>query len=120
MPQLCHLPKPRASASLTAHLLPQIEEDKLTKIAKANWQGEQAQGKAFDPELVKRIYDTDLHGALKTAPPLRPVMLLEVSQVGGCWAGFLTSKPKALLRRSRYLLSADSEDEQGQVKARRW
>ena len=54
----------------------------MTKIAKANWQGEGAKGKAFDPELVKRIYDVDLHGSAKTAPPLRPIMLLEVSQVG--------------------------------------
>ena len=65
-------------------MLLQIEEDKLTKVAKAHWQGEQAQSKPFDPELVKRIYDSDLHGGQKTPPPLRPVMLLEVSQVCIC------------------------------------
>ena len=32
--------------------------------------------------LVKRIYDSDQHGAAKMAPPLRTIMLLEVSFLG--------------------------------------
>ena len=56
----------------------QIEEDQLTKVAKEHWRDKPA-GAAFDAELVKRIYDSDLHGSAKTAAPLRTVMLLEVS-----------------------------------------
>lgn len=65
--------------------LSEIQRDQLTMIAAANWSrvGDAKEKKpAFDPELVKRIYETELRvkeGQRKTVP-LQRVMILEVSQ----------------------------------------
>ncbi|KAJ9693661.1 hypothetical protein PVL29_009558 [Vitis rotundifolia] len=62
----------------------EIQRDRLTKIAEANWSkaGEDSKPKEpFDPKLVKEIYETELvvSGGRKTVP-LQRVMVLEVSQ----------------------------------------
>lgn len=65
--------------------LSEIQRDQLTMIAAANWSkaGDASQHKKpFDPELVKKIYQTELSvtaGQRKTVP-LQRVMILEVSQ----------------------------------------
>ncbi|XP_040368327.1 RNA helicase aquarius-like isoform X2 [Rosa chinensis] len=66
--------------------LSEIQRDQLTMIAAANWSkagGDAGQvKKAFDSELVKKIYETELcvkEGQRKTVP-LQRVMILEVSQ----------------------------------------
>ncbi|KAF8043054.1 hypothetical protein BT93_A1408 [Corymbia citriodora subsp. variegata] len=75
-------------ASIT---LSEIQRDRLTKIAAANWlvSGDEGGGgeaggtgrRPFDAELVKEIYETELvvKGGRKTVP-LQRVMMLEVSQ----------------------------------------
>ncbi|XP_052182248.1 uncharacterized protein LOC127794949 [Diospyros lotus] len=62
----------------------EIQRDRLTKIAVANWSkagSGEAPKKPFSPELVKEIYDTELlvKGGRKPVP-LQRVMILEVSQ----------------------------------------
>ncbi|CBI17729.3 unnamed protein product, partial [Vitis vinifera] len=62
----------------------EIQRDRLTKIAEANWSkaGDGSKPiKPFDPNLVKEIYETELVvlGGRKTVP-LQRVMILEVSQ----------------------------------------
>ncbi|KAH7528063.1 hypothetical protein FEM48_Zijuj05G0031900 [Ziziphus jujuba var. spinosa] len=65
--------------------LSEIQRDRLTKIATANWAkaGDSVTPKKpFDPELVKEIYETELlikEGQRKPVP-LQRVMILEVSQ----------------------------------------
>lgn len=63
--------------------LNEIQRDRLTTIAAANWlkSGESVPHKPFDPQLVKEIYETELvvKGGRKTVP-LQRVMILEVSQ----------------------------------------
>ncbi|KAK3422889.1 hypothetical protein EUGRSUZ_G03254 [Eucalyptus grandis] len=84
--------KPGSSlpASIT---LSEIQRDRLTQIAAANWlvssgggeagggEAEGGGGRPFDPELVKDIYETELvvKGGRKPVP-LQRVMILEVSQ----------------------------------------
>ncbi|KAL5700077.1 hypothetical protein ACHQM5_025575 [Ranunculus cassubicifolius] len=62
--------------------LDEIQRDKLTKIAAANWAKSSTQLLApFNPHLVKEIYQTELF--VKTGEktvPLHRVMMLEVSQ----------------------------------------
>ncbi|KAK7308329.1 hypothetical protein VNO77_41931 [Canavalia gladiata] len=64
--------------------LSEIQRDRLTKIAEANWLkgGDAARPKeAFDPELVHKIYETELLVKEGSKPvPLQRVMILEVSQ----------------------------------------
>lgn len=65
--------------------LSEIQRDRLTKIAEANWliSGEAAQNprNAFDGGLVKQIYETELLVKEGSKPvPLQRVMILEVSQ----------------------------------------
>ncbi|XP_072992424.1 uncharacterized protein [Typha latifolia] len=66
------------SGSIT---LLEIQRDRLTKIAAANW-GKSAEGEKFDPELVREIYETELRvsGSGRRTVPLQRVMILEVSQ----------------------------------------
>lgn len=64
--------------------LDEIQRDRLTKIATANWSkvsDPSKPEKPFDPELVKKIYETELSvkEGRKTVP-LQRVMILEVSQ----------------------------------------
>lgn len=65
--------------------LSEIQRDRLTKIATANWSkaGESGEPRMpFDAELVKEIYETELlvkEGQRKPVP-LQRVMILEVSQ----------------------------------------
>lgn len=65
--------------------LSEIQRDRLTKIAAANWSkaGESGEPRRpFDAELVKEIYETELlvkEGQRKPVP-LQRVMILEVSQ----------------------------------------
>ena len=62
--------------------LTEIQRDRLTKIAAANWLKSSDQPKKpFSPELVKEIYETELlvKGGRKPVP-LQRVMILEVSQ----------------------------------------
>uniref|UniRef100_A0A1D1XQ76 Intron-binding protein aquarius n=1 Tax=Anthurium amnicola TaxID=1678845 RepID=A0A1D1XQ76_9ARAE len=64
------------SASIT---LSEIQRDRVTKIAAANWSKPAA---GFKPDLVREIYETELllaRGGRKTVP-LQRVMILEVSQ----------------------------------------
>lgn len=71
----------------SAITLVEIQRDRLTKIAAANWSssraggGEGEEGTPFSEELVKEIYETELavRGGRKTVP-LQRVMILEVSQ----------------------------------------
>ncbi|PKI38953.1 hypothetical protein CRG98_040661 [Punica granatum] len=65
--------------------LSEIQRDRLTKIASANWlkSGDNAEQKKeeFDPGLVKEIYETELLVKSGRKPvPLQRVMILEVSQ----------------------------------------
>ncbi|KAL5982160.1 hypothetical protein ACLOJK_016229 [Asimina triloba] len=66
------------SSSIT---LVEIQRDRLTKIAAANWAKTGANLRPFDPNLVKEIYETELLviGGRKPVP-LQRVMILEVSQ----------------------------------------
>ncbi|GAA0161608.1 RNA helicase [Lithospermum erythrorhizon] len=61
----------------------EIQKDRLTKIATENWSigADSDSEKGFSPELVKKIYDTELtvKGGRKSVP-LQRVMILEVSQ----------------------------------------
>lgn len=75
--------KPGAALPSTI-TLSEIQRDRLTKIAAANWSkagGGSKPDKQFDPELVKEIYETELlvKGGRKPVP-LQRVMILEVSQ----------------------------------------
>ncbi|VVA28889.1 PREDICTED: intron-binding aquarius [Prunus dulcis] len=73
------------SALPSSITLSEIQRDRLTMIAAANWSktGDTSQPKQpLDPELVKEIYQTELsvkEGQRKTVP-LQRVMILEVSQ----------------------------------------
>ena len=61
----------------------QIAADKLTKIAEENWSTavrSKAKAPAFKPSIVDQIYTTELNGDQDTAPKLKRVMLLEISQ----------------------------------------
>lgn len=65
--------------------LSEIQRDRLTKIAMANWSkaGDPIKSKKpFDPELVKEIYETELliKEDQRKPVPLQRVMVLEVSQ----------------------------------------
>ncbi|XP_028795937.1 RNA helicase aquarius [Neltuma alba] len=75
--------KPGATLPSTI-TLSEIQRDRLTKIAEANWliTGDPARPKnLFDPELVKKIYETELLVKEGHKPvPLQRVMILEVSQ----------------------------------------
>lgn len=78
-------PEQRPGASLSGSItLLEIQRDRLTKIAAENWVrtagGDPSAGR-FDPELVRKIYETELlvSGERKTVP-LHRVMILEVSQ----------------------------------------
>jgi len=64
-------------------LFVQIAADKLTKIAEENWSTavrSKAKAPAFKPSIVDQIYTTELNGDQDTAPKLKRVMLLEISQ----------------------------------------
>ncbi|BFG20393.1 hypothetical protein CerSpe_066670 [Prunus speciosa] len=76
----------KSGSSLPSSItLSEIQRDRLTMIAAANWSktGDTSQPKQpFEPELVKEIYQTELsvkEGQRKTVP-LQRVMILEVSQ----------------------------------------
>nr|KYP45791.1 Intron-binding protein aquarius [Cajanus cajan] len=66
--------------------LSEIQRDRLTKIAEANWlvSGDVARAKKekeFDPDLVRKIYESELLVKEGSKPvPLQRVMILEVSQ----------------------------------------
>lgn len=64
--------------------LSEIQRDRLTKIAAANWlnSGENVEEKKpFDPDVVREIYETELLVKKERKPvPLQRVMILEVSQ----------------------------------------
>nr|XP_027114072.1 RNA helicase aquarius-like [Coffea arabica] len=75
--------KPGTNLS-TSITLTEIQRDRLTKIAAANWAktGDSTSAKKpFSPQLVKEIYDNELtvKGGRKSVP-LQRVMILEVSQ----------------------------------------
>ena len=61
----------------------QIAEDPLSQLAAANWaspSGDTAKLPAFKPALVVDIYRKHLGGGSDKPPPLKRVMLLELSQ----------------------------------------
>lgn len=61
----------------------QIAADKLTKIAEENWSTavkSKAKAPPFKPSIVDQIYTSELNGNQDTAPKLKRVMLLEISQ----------------------------------------
>lgn len=66
--------------------LVEIQRDRLTKIAEANWSNTATDKEKppFSAELVKEIYETELlvkeDGRLRRTVPLQRVMILEVSQ----------------------------------------
>ncbi|QCD89340.1 RNA helicase aquarius [Vigna unguiculata] len=75
------------SGAVTSSItLSEIQRDRLTKIAEANWltSGEAAatrEKKELDPDLVRKIYETELLVKEGSKPvPLQRVMILEVSQ----------------------------------------
>lgn len=78
-------PEQRPGGNVTSSItLLEIQRDRLTEIAAANWlkgSGVAGADRKFDPELVKEIYETELlvFGGRKTVP-LQRVMILEVSQ----------------------------------------
>lgn len=74
--------KPPPIGSLAGPItLSEIQRDRLTRIAAANW-GHSATEREFKPELVKEIYETELMvtGRGRKTVPLHRVMILEVSQ----------------------------------------
>nr|XP_043623810.1 RNA helicase aquarius [Erigeron canadensis] len=73
-------PGTNISSSIT---LVEIQRDRLTKIANANWA--KTEKPAYNAELVKEIYETELKvkeeaGGARRTVPLQRVMILEVSQ----------------------------------------
>ena len=68
--------------------LVEIQRDRLTKIAAANWSKAASDNEKppFSAELVKEIYETELlvkedkSGRMRRTVPLQRVMILEVSQ----------------------------------------
>lgn len=76
--------KPGGALLSSTITLSEIQRDRLTKIAEVNWlrTGDPTKPKnPFDPELVKKIYDTELTVKEGQKPvPLQRVMILEVSQ----------------------------------------
>ena len=61
----------------------QIAADKLTKIADGNWSTavrSKSEPPAFKPSIVDQIYTSELNGNQDTAPKLKRIMLLEISQ----------------------------------------
>lgn len=62
--------------------LKEIATDRLTRIAQDNWLSNAPgiKAAAFKPELVVDIYKEELGGGDSTAPSLRRVVLLEISQ----------------------------------------
>lgn len=87
--------KPGSTTLPSSITLSEIQRDRLTKIASANWLktttsavadggdmlAEEEERRGFDAELVKKIYETELKvkEGRKTVP-LQRVMILEVSQ----------------------------------------
>ncbi|KAG5565094.1 hypothetical protein RHGRI_001101 [Rhododendron griersonianum] len=92
----------------SAITLVEIQRDRLTKIAAANWSssraggGEGEEGPPFSEELVKEIYETELavRGGRKTVP-LQRVMILEFRENVAAWICFYDKKDmfKAFLER---------------------
>lgn len=79
--------KPGSTTLPNSITLSEIQRDRLTKIADANWLKtggtdiEEKEKEAFDSELVKQIYETELKVTEGRKPvPLQRVMILEVSQ----------------------------------------
>lgn len=70
--------KPGSNITGSSITLLEIQRDRLTKIAQANWA---KTGESFSADLVKEIYEEELlvKGGRKTVP-LQRVMILEVSQ----------------------------------------
>lgn len=67
----------------TLHGCLQIAADKLTKIAEDNWSTamrSKPKPPAFKPSIVDQIYTSELNGNQDTAPKLKRIMLLEISQ----------------------------------------
>lgn len=61
----------------------EIAADKLTKIAEDNWSTamrSKPKPPAFKPSIVDQIYTSELNGNQDTAPKLKRIMLLEISQ----------------------------------------
>ncbi|GMH30504.1 hypothetical protein Nepgr_032347 [Nepenthes gracilis] len=85
-----HIAVDKASDSISISHAPnsitlnEIQRDRLTKIAAANWLrtgGASEPKKPFSPELVREIYETELLVKVGRKPvPLQRVMILEVSQ----------------------------------------
>ncbi|CAK9138187.1 unnamed protein product [Ilex paraguariensis] len=78
-------PESKPGSNLPSSItLSEIQRDRLTKIAEANWVktgGDSGPKKPFSHQLVKEIYETELvvKGGRKPVP-LQRVMILEVSQ----------------------------------------
>ncbi|KAF8728858.1 hypothetical protein HU200_018147 [Digitaria exilis] len=72
------VPAPTGGASIT---LLDIQRDRLTRVAAEHW-GTPAAAAAFDADLVREIYATELRveGRGRKTVPLHRVMILEVSQ----------------------------------------
>ncbi|KAL3158109.1 hypothetical protein ABBQ32_011710 [Trebouxia sp. C0010 RCD-2024] len=61
----------------------EIAADKLTKIAEENWSTamrSKPKPPAFKPSIVDQLYTSELNGDQDTAPKLKRIMLLEISQ----------------------------------------
>ena len=97
------------SVGVPAHLQPspaslQIQDDKLTKIARKNWSPEVQQGgpkvelPAFDPKIVTDIYRLELGGGGQKSAKLKRIMLLEISQYleNYLWPHFDAGEPQQL------------------------
>ncbi|KAD7116894.1 hypothetical protein R6Q59_006423 [Mikania micrantha] len=73
-------PETNVPSSIT---LVEIQRDRLTKIANANW-SKSAEKPPFSADLVREIYETELlvkeDGRMRRTVPLQRVMILEVSQ----------------------------------------
>ena len=73
-----------ASFLLLSFFLLQISSDKLIKTAHDNWSNDVFTSPnpppAFQPELVKSIYNEELGGRSERSPALKRIMMLEVSQ----------------------------------------
>ena len=80
----------------------QIQDDKLTKIARQNWSPEVQQGglrvelPAFDPKIVTDIYSQELGGGGQRPAKLKRIMLLEISQYleNYLWPHFDAGEPQ--------------------------
>jgi len=80
---LCACPPRHGIMACRCWVCLQMSADKLMRLAEARWSAAARASPealpAFEPALVERIYQEELGGGASTRPPIKRVMLLEVS-----------------------------------------